>query len=132
MLLLAAPNYRREDHLESPLSWVYHASSEDELNTLALDIVSNQVFTSSMVRDERDIPLAFMILSLLDRRTIRYLRWIGAHLLYEYYDKAMPRSVNGYPCFFSMNILDKNDTDRLYEKIRRLQAAMKTALERAK
>lgn len=34
-------------------------------------------------------------------------------MLYEYMDKAGPRSVNGYPCFFSFRWLDKRDSRRV-------------------
>lgn len=35
-------------------------------------------------------------------------------LIYEYYDKAMPRGINGYPIFMSFNLLSKGDTVKMF------------------
>lgn len=35
-------------------------------------------------------------------------------LIYEYYDKAMPRGINGYPTFMSFNLLSKGDTVKMF------------------
>ncbi len=129
MLLLSPPNYKREDHLESRLDSMYTPRTEEYLNKLALEIVQERVFLSSMIMREENIPMVFMALALADQRMIHYLRSTGAWLLYEYYDKAAPRSINGYPCFFSFNFLNKTDTDRLVVKMEKLKTAMSAALE---
>jgi len=52
-----------------------------------------------------------------------YLKNIG--MVYEYYDKAGPRSINGYPIFMSMKILSIDDTKKFrdmyfkYEEMRK-------------
>lgn len=51
-----------------------------------------------------------------------YFKTIG--MLYESYDKALPRGINGYPMFMSCNIVSIEDTKRFremygkYEKMR--------------
>ena len=35
-------------------------------------------------------------------------------VLYEYYDKAGPRAINGYPIFFSCNMMSADDYERVY------------------
>lgn len=42
-----------------------------------------------------------------------YIRDIG--MIYEDMDKALPRTVNGYPMFFSCKILNKKDSIRFIE-----------------
>ena len=37
--------------------------------------------------------------------------------IYEEYSKAGPRSINGYPCFFSFHVLSKNDWERARKAI---------------
>ncbi len=42
-----------------------------------------------------------------------YFSSIG--LIYEYYDKAMPMGINGYPIFGSCRFLSKEDTEKMFE-----------------
>lgn len=44
---------------------------------------------------------------------------------WEYMDKAMPRSINGLPCFMSVRIMHKDDWDRALKAILREQERMK-------
>ena len=131
MLLLPPPNYRREDHLESWLNWKYESRTEEFLNQLARDVVGNKVFLSTMINehDYHMTEMIFMVLLFLPPRARRYHEVIGTWLLYEYYEKQYPRSVNGYPTFGSFWSLNRHDSERLFAKINRLQEAMKNALD---
>lgn len=40
-------------------------------------------------------------------------------VIYEEYSKAGPRSINGYPCFFSFRVLSRNDWERARKAINR-------------
>lgn len=53
---------------------------------------------------------------------VEYFRDIG--LIYEYLDKAGPRSINGYPIFFSMRIMHRDDWARAARAIEREQKRM--------
>lgn len=45
-----------------------------------------------------------------------YEDWINnIGLVYEYYNQAGPMSVNGYPTFFSMCLLNKQDAKKIWE-----------------
>jgi len=44
-------------------------------------------------------------------------------MLYEYMDKAGPRAINGYPCFFSMRILWKENWEDLCNLIDKCEAS---------
>lgn len=128
MLLLSPPNYKREDHLESRFSWVYPRKTEEEINKLARDVIENRIFLSVHIRHQHDLPFVFMPLVFAHKRVIRMLDWWDITLFYEYYDKAGPRSVNGYPTFFSMYYLDRTDHQRLSAKVQAIAKAIETAL----
>lgn len=131
MLLLPRPNYWREDHLETWLHWKYEPRTEEFLNQLARDVVGNKVFLSSMMNNTSldDLSMVFMPLLFAEKRYIRFMEVCGAWLIYANYEDAFPRSVNGYPTFRSVAWLNKGDSDRLFDRIRRLQAAMNNALD---
>ena len=42
-------------------------------------------------------------------------------IIYEYIDKAMPRAINGMPCFMSMHVMHRDDWARCREAIIREQ-----------
>lgn len=85
--------------------------SPEFLTQVAKDIATNLVFTHLQIRDfdKSHISMIFMPIAMgcFADCTKEYIDDIG--LIYEYYDKAGPRGVNGYPCFFSMQILSKHD-----------------------
>lgn len=87
--------------------------SDDELKQLAMDIADGKVFTSSHVpdHDQRLIPSIFMPLMFMGPEKAKEMGDVT--LIYEYFDKAGPRSINGYPMFFSMTALKREEHDRL-------------------
>lgn len=103
---------------------------EQELAQLAKDIATNLVFTSDHIpREQWDntLGMVFMpiVLGAFSEYSEEARKDIG--MVYEYYDKAGPRSINGYPIFFSFRIV--NVKDRLvvwekYEKIREVLDAV--------
>ena len=52
-----------------------------------------------------------------ERLAQRFLSELG--MVWEYYSKAAPRSVNGLPIFFSARFLNRSDTDRVSAAIAR-------------
>lgn len=97
--------------------------SPEYLTQLAKDIAMNLVFTDRHVRDFyiTHLGMIFMplILGAFADDTDEYKNDIG--MIYEYYDKAGPRSVNGYPCFFSLCYLNKHDTMIVWEKYAKIK-----------
>lgn len=95
----------------------YDRRSDEDLKQLALDIVAGHVFTSNHMKvEEIDAGLmrcVFMPLVFLDEEGHKEMADAQICFLYEYYSKAGPRGVNGYPTFFSMSVLDREDADRL-------------------
>jgi len=108
-----------------------------ELEQLVRDIMSSSVFVGNSVPTNL-LPTVFMPIGFGcfdmpgevveksrlfevdsddDIATIRadWLRNVGA--LYEYMDKAAPRSINGYPCFFSCEVLHTDDWKRVHAAV---------------
>lgn len=98
----------------------------DALKQLALDWLAGRVFSSAHIpaHDDRMLGSVFMVIALgaFNNASEEYVNSIG--LVYEYIDKAGPRSINGYPCFFSMRLLSRADMPRLQEMIDKLKAAV--------
>ena len=49
----------------------------------------------------------------------------GVAVFFEEYSKAEPRSINGYPCFFSCRYMTFTD----YEKVREVAQALQSAMD---
>jgi len=86
---------------------------EKKLRELAMDICDGKIFHDRMIGPDRlrqDVGMVFMPFAL---GALEGLKPKTIGLMYEYYDKAGPRSVNGMPCFFSFRILHRNNLDDL-------------------
>jgi hypothetical protein len=93
--------------------------TDDELKQIAIDILEGRIFTDQMVRElDKNGPIIgsiFMPLlwGALKDTPEEELKDIA--IIYEYLDKAAPRSVNGYPTFFSFCIMGRDDFEVMYE-----------------
>jgi hypothetical protein len=87
--------------------------TEGEIKQLAMDIGDGKVFSHTQCTNPGDIRSVFMPLALgvLSGWSEKEFKDIG--LIYEYYEKAGPRSVNGMPMFMSMRLLSIDDLRRL-------------------
>ena len=103
--------------------------TKEELKQLALDISDGKVFTDRHLRDVEDIGMVFMPIPLgaFAKESKEYIDDIG--LIYEYWSEAGPRSVNGYPSFFSMTVLGKEDTEQVFKYHEQFEQAKKAVLE---
>lgn len=89
--------------------------TDAELKQIAVDIFENKIFTNRHIAQE-DMKLVsslFMPIALgaFSSWTEEELQDIG--LIYEYMTEAAPRNVNGYPSFFSMQILSNEENRRM-------------------
>lgn len=87
--------------------------TEQELKQLAIDIVAGKVFGSWCLKDPDDAMMVFMCIIFLSPEQRKEMEKEGVVHLYEYLDKANPRSVNGLPTFMSMQLLTKNELEIL-------------------
>jgi hypothetical protein len=101
--------------------------SRKDLKKLAVDIVEKHVLTDQHLRNNMRllhhvfIPLALGGLDNIDPNDVG--------LIYEYYDKSGPRSINGYPTFFSMYLLNKKDAEWTLKLVAQLQEQRQAFLE---
>ena len=84
--------------------------TDEELRQLAIDVYHGHVFCDFMCEDPKMLPMVFMVLALMPADDAK--KWFEENepsMVYEYFDKAGPRSVNGMPGFFSMQFLNAAD-----------------------
>lgn len=101
--------------------------TEPELRQLAMDIADGKVFGSWM-RD--DGHLAFQcVTALLPPEALQKMLDAKVAGLYEYYDKAEPRGINGMPAFFSYKVVLASEAPRLDQLVKELYEVKKKFLE---
>ena len=84
-----------------------------ELKQLAMDIVDGKVFGTWNIREADAanlVGMVFMPALFLSEEQRKQLKEADIVHFYEYFDKAGPRAVNGYPMFMSMNSLAREDS----------------------
>ena len=88
---------------------------DKKLKEIARGLHEGKIFCDTQIREgDSNILLSiFMPLVFMSKKDIWLMQKHPPGLMYEYMDKAGPRSVNGYPCFFSMRILSLEDTKRM-------------------
>lgn len=110
----------------------YTRRTDEELEVLAQDVVAGKVFHSSYHLPEGErLQVPFMMLALLDPEQLEVMRQDKIFSLYEYLDKAGPRSVNGLPCFFSWKALNDEDAHRIHERILAVESLLNSRKEAA-
>ena len=96
----------------------YVPKKKEFLKSLAADIYEGKVFTSFNIPPE-DVGMCrqlFMPLMFLKEEEFDQLEQDEIHMFYEYMANALPREVNGYPCFFSVRVLNLDDTKYVFEQ----------------
>lgn len=105
---------------------IYTPRTSEEIRQLALDAFKGNIFFATMIPDKDQdhmLPMVFMPIALATEELLKELCEFDA-VPYEYFDKAGPRSVNGYPCFFSMYYLSGKDYERVRSKLKEIKEAM--------
>lgn len=59
----------------------------------------------------------WMVMMFMDPKHLAEMALKDITLLYEFTDKAGPRTINGYPSFFSCRMMNRDDHKRLHEKL---------------
>ena len=93
--------------------------TDEEIKVLAEDTFKEKVFFSTMLgkNDMHLLSAVFIPVTFLDGPQIEQLRNDNVAAFYEYYDKAGPRSINGYPMFTSMRTITEVDLNKVAEKV---------------
>ncbi len=99
----------------------YKPKSKEELRQIAEDIVSDKIFTNLHVTGEekyRQIKSVFLPIIFTSSDQLRSWDIDEITMIYEYMRKSIPSKIKGsYPTFFSMNILDNRDTNKVLEHV---------------
>lgn len=83
------------------------------IKKIVLGICDNLVFTDRHCATFEDIKLAFAVLNFLDAPLPE-----DTGILFEWYEKACTgQSINGYPIFFSVNMANKVDAERIWKAV---------------
>lgn len=96
--------------------------TSEELRTLAREVVTGQVY---LTNDPEAIRLSFgLILMLVMAEAPR--SWIDKiAAVYAPMSSAGDRGINGYPMFFSMNVLHVDDVEEFNRHLTQMQTALK-------
>ncbi len=89
--------------------------TDEDLRQIAVDIHDGKIFTTNHLprEDVNLVPLVFMPLAFMGQDQLEQMQDVS--LIYEYIDKAGPRSVNGYPAFMSMQALRHEEAERMWK-----------------
>lgn len=100
--------------------------TDEELKQIAQDMVAGKVFTDRHIQQGMSPNMVFLPLLFLNEKQVQVFQQGvddgRVFMIYEYMDKAGPRTMNGMPQFFSYRILNKEQTEKMidyYEKIKK-------------
>ena len=98
--------------------------SHDELKQIARDVLAGRIYSDKDVPDPSMIHLVFVPLVFLSLRQVMAMRRqteTGTmFMLYEYVDKAGPRTVNGQPVFFSFRVLNRWEVEYIADLMKKM------------
>jgi len=103
---------------------MYKKLTEKEATELAKDIYSGLVFTDRHIQFKLDFPLIFMSFALMEDEDRQELVDNPPGMVYQYYANALPRTINGNPCFLSCQLLDHPSTELVWSKYETVKSAM--------
>lgn len=89
----------------------------DELKKIAVGINAGTIFTDRHVKNSTDFHLVFMVLMFMDKQAQKEFTASKPGMIYEWYHKAGPRTVNGMPMFTSCNLLNLDDAKKVWDMV---------------
>jgi hypothetical protein len=98
------------------------AKKEKDLRDLAEDIYKGSVFTNRHIGEMEMLTTIFMPLGFMKKKDLSNLK--GAGMIFEYLEKALPRSINGYPMFMSFNCLNRKDTVKVWNYYKEIKEVL--------
>jgi len=104
--------------------------TDEELKKIALDLYSGKIFSDRHLNDpEKEIPLVFMIVGFMSKEDIKELESKEPVFVYEYLEKANKMGVNGYPTFFTMRYLNREEYNKMIGYHEKIKASINCVLE---
>ena len=93
----------------------------EDLKQIALDLYAGKIFTDRHLDRPEDAPMVFMPIAFMDEKQREEIIKMKPAMIFEYMDKSLPRSVNGYPIFGSFQMLSRKETKtvtKMYKEIK--------------
>jgi len=105
---------------------VYSTLSDGQVKILAERILKNEIFTDHQVRDQGLVPSIFMPVAFIgdDPEACGAFKKNPPGMIYAEMKDAAPRSINGYPMFFSCSFLSQKDTERVFAVYKAMTEAL--------
>jgi len=105
---------------------VYSTLSDGQVKILAERILKNEIFTDHHVREQDLVPRIFMTVAFIgnDPEACGAFKKNPPGMIYAEMKDAAPRSINGYPMFFSCSFLSQKDTERVFAVYRAMTEAL--------
>lgn len=105
----------------------YVRKSDKKIRQMAVEYFGGNLF-GSWAFDEADyksmMPMVFMPLSLMSEVQIKTLVRDEVDHVYGYMKDSAPRSINGYPIFYAMHMINREDFNRFTTACALLQEFM--------
>ena len=101
----------------------YKRRTNEQIAELAEQVFRGEMFTSLGLKADQ-IPMSFMVLNFMDEKYGKWMKKYKITTCYAPMKEALPRVINGYPCFMGANFLDKKDSIRLVRKIQQIEKVM--------
>ncbi len=101
----------------------YSCKSTSELKKIAHDIYIGKLFCNRQVEPNM-FSSVFMVWALLDPMQKKEMIDSGMSMVYASMEDTAPRSINGYPVFWSMSVLNKQDDRKVYMYYKQIQEKM--------
>jgi hypothetical protein len=89
--------------------------SDERIKEIGIDLYKGLIFTSLQVQNPSDIGMVFMPILLMDENQMAEFKELKPFVIFEYFDKAGPRSINGYPIFWSCCHATKEEWEKIYD-----------------
>ena len=107
---------------------------EKELKQLAIEISENKVFGTFHIKDctVDKTTMVFMPLLFMEDESKQELIDNEITHIYEYVEKAGPRSINGMPVFMSFRTISKTDWGKTCKYIKEYEIKVKSFLDKNK
>jgi len=104
----------------------YKPMTDDEIRKLAEDMYKGLIFTDRHLENQKELPMVFMPLALMDKELIGELIKNPPGMIYEYLDKAGPMAINGMPMFLSLKMTSVDDAKKVSDHYHKIKEAVQT------
>ena len=104
--------------------------TDEELKIIAQDLYTDKIFCDRHLRyPKSELNMVFMIILLMEKKDALKFQKEKPAFIYEYMNKAMPGSINGYPMFLSMQYLNQNDSEKMWKYHEKIKSSIDNALK---